>query len=284
MTANRTDTPPSHCQLHRAAAWFVALILASGGACADTLRLGGSSSALGSMEVLAAAYRQLHPEVAFVFISDLSSGGGVKALAAEKLDLALSSRPLSASEQSHGLLVSEYGRTPWVFATTPDTPVKNLSLDELAEIYAGRTTVWPDGKPIRLVLFPESDADSEWLRTLSPAMDAAMSRMRRDGMIVAETDRRVADALERTAHALGNSTLALLLSERRRLKALALNGVAPSPASIADGSYPYYKTFYAVRRQSGTEAAREFVDFVLSRAGAAILRANGHWVVDHAVK
>ncbi len=44
------------------------------------------------------------------------------------------------------------------------------------------------------------------------------------------------------------------------------------------GRYPLHKRFYLVVREPPSAAAREFVDFVRSPAGQALLSQTGHWV------
>ena len=101
-----------------------------------------------------------------------------------------------------------------------------------------------------------------------------------DHVVIATTDQDSADALEKTPGAVGISTLALILSERRPLKALVLNGVTPSPKAIADGAYPYYKTMFMVVGSKTSQLARDFIDFVRSPEGRNILTQNGHWVAE----
>lgn len=71
-------------------------------------------------------------------------------------------------------------------------------------------------------------------------------------------------------------TLALILSERRPLEALSLDGVAPSPKTITDGSYPYFKSMYLVTKPKHSELTRRFVSFVISAQAREILTALGH--------
>jgi phosphate transport system substrate-binding protein len=55
------------------------------------------------------------------------------------------------------------------------------------------------------------------------------------------------------------------------LKAVRLEGLLPTPAHFADGSYPLSQPFFLVARQEPAGALRLFVDFCLGRDGQAIV-------------
>ena len=79
------------------------------------------------------------------------------------------------------------------------------------------------------------------IKSISPAMrEAKLLAEKRKGLAFAVTDQDAADNLAKISGALGPSTLAQILSERRALKALRLDGVEPSAQSIADVRYAYY--------------------------------------------
>ena len=72
--------------------------------------------------------------------------------------------------------------------------------------------------------------------------------------------------------------MSLIQTEKRRLKMLAVNGVAPGTKALADGSYPYVKTMYLVRVGAGTDAVMRFHAFVASREGRQLLLDAGYRV------
>ena len=146
-------------------------------------------------------------------------------------------------------------------------------------IYGGKRD-WENGKRIRLVLRPPEDSDIPVLKSMSPAMSAAVDiALRRKGMIMATTDHDAADAIENVPGAFGGTTLSLVLSEKRALRIISLGGIMPSVRTMARRSYPYSKTFFMVTKNNPSAAVRRFIDFVRSPAGAAILAKNGQEAV-----
>lgn len=246
---------------------------------AEEIRIGGTGSALGTMRLLAAAYTRSHPEVGITVLPSVGSRGGIKAAVSGALQLGLSARPLTEDEIKAGAVGVEYGRTPLVFAADPRTRTSGLAMQDLVDIYSGRMERWPDGTRIRLVLRPMQDTDNEAIASLSPAMrEAVRAAQQRTGMYIAVSDQDAADSIEKIPGALGPSSLAQILSEKRKVKVLALNGVAPDANSIADGTYPLYKRMLLVTGPKASPAAQAFVAFVRSEAGREILRQTGHWV------
>jgi phosphate transport system substrate-binding protein len=264
--------------------WVVAVLAVLPGtgsrsAVAETIRISGTSGAMETMRILGEAFRKAHPDTRIVLFQGMGSSGGIKATLAGRLDIGLSGRPLSGEERARELQETMYARTPFVFAVHRTVEITGLTLKDVVEIYAGKRD-WENGKRIRLVLRPREDSDIPILKNMSPAMSAAVDiALSRKGMIVATTDHDAADAIEDVPGAFGGTTLALVFSEKRALRVLALDGVAPSVRTMIDRSYPYSKSFYMVTKSHPSAAVRRFMDFVRSPSGAAILSRNGQEAV-----
>ena len=242
-----------------------------------SLVIGGTGSALGSIKALAEAFQKINPDLKIDVLPSLGSGGGIKAAVDCVIDIAVSSRSLKEDELRKGADAVEYAITPFVFVTARKIEGLNLTLHEIAGIYAGETKKWPDGSPIRLILRPESDSDTLILRSMSPEMDKAVRKaLSQEGMIMEPTDQESAGAVELISGAIGTSTLSLIISENRQLHMLPLNGVAPSLQTVADGTYPYYKKLFLVTGPKASPAAKKFIEFIKSREGHAILNKEGY--------
>lgn len=261
-------------------AWIVPLFLGTtmfpGNVRAEMLRISGTGGAIGGMRLLAEAFRKAEPGVEVVIPRSIGSSGGIRAAIAGKLDIGLSARPLSAEERAEGGRQTAYARSAFVFAVNPDVKRSDITLAEVIDIYAGRKTTWDDGAALRLILRPAADTDTIALRKISPEMAYAVEQaQKREGLIVATTDQDSADEIERTGGSFGTSTLALVVSEKRRIRMLSLSGVKPATKSVRDGTYPCTKMFFMVTRQAPSPAAERFIRFVRSPEGKAILSRVG---------
>ena len=244
---------------------------------AAELALGGTGGSLGTMRMLGEAFAKANPGTTVKVLPSLGSGGGIKAVLAGAIGIGLSSRSLKQKERDAGARAHPYGKSALVFATERNNPEVGVTTGQLIEIYSGVQKRWPGGMPIRIVLRPNTDSDTIALRrhipSLGPALDAAQAR---PGIPVAFTAQAAADRLQRLPGGLGTTMLALILSENRPLKALSLDGVAPTPEAMADGSYGMTKTYSIVTGPAPGESAKRFIAFVYSDEGAAILRRTGY--------
>jgi phosphate transport system substrate-binding protein len=262
------------------AGFGAAFALAAVGAHADSIKIGGTGTGLGAMKLLAQEFNKSRPDAQLVVTASLGSTGAIRAVLAGAVDIGISARPLSAEENRQGASARTYARTPLVIATGANNHSAGLSLAQLAQIYSGKVTHWPDGNPIRLVMRPASDADSIALRAFSAEMDSAITAaLARKGLRVADTDQDNADALEQLPGSLGATTLTQIITENRALKPLALDGVTPSLQSLAAGRYLYSKTLYLVTGRNPPSLAKDFIAFIRSPAGQAVLARSGNVVV-----
>ncbi len=248
-------------------------------AAGDAVRVGGTGSTLRALQTLARLFeRGVAPDTVTV-VPGLGSRGAKRAILSGALDIAISADPLAPGEGGQGLAAREWARSPFVFAVGRTNPIRDTTLQQLVDIYAGRTTTWPDGSRLRLVLRPRGDSDTTALKAMSPAMERAVNAAHaRPGLKVAPSDQDGADALETIPGAIGTSTLALIVSERRALVPLKIDGVDPSPRAIADGRYPYVKVFHLVTRRTPAPHVERFAAFLDSPESRATLGRLGYLV------
>jgi phosphate transport system substrate-binding protein len=85
------------------------------------------------------------------------------------------------------------------------------------------------------------------------------------------------EALLTFQFALGLSDLGTITIERLPIRALSIDGIAPTLENIANGQYPFIKTLgFVWREDTLPDLARAFVEFVQSDDGAEILTSHGY--------
>jgi phosphate transport system substrate-binding protein len=249
------------------------------------LKIGGTGGAYGGMKALAQAYQQQNPQVNVVFPPTLGSSGGIKAVLSGAIDVALSTRPLSPEEIQRGAVAHVYARTPFVFATPYQQGAASarFTLNDIAAIYSGKISAWPNGATLHLVVRPEIDYDAVLLKGMSPEIAKAVNQAEsRPGMRITVTDTDNANILMDLQDSLGTIGLAQIVAEKLPLYPLSLGGVGPSLENLQNGSYPYSKSFSLVTGPSPKVEVRLFMQFVFSPEGQDILKQTGHLPVMHA--
>lgn len=259
------------------AALAVLAFPAPGAFAEETVKVSGTGGAIGGMKQLGEAFGRKHHGMTVNVFPSTGSTGGIKAVVAGKLDLAVSSRRIRTEEMVPGLVEKPYLKTPFLFATSTSNPVDGLRLSEIQDIYAGRKTTWPGGKTIFLVIRPATDAFTNFLEDISPGMkDAVATSKKRRGMFTGITDQDAADEIERASGSFGVTSYTLVAFEKRRIKALAVDGIPPVTRNGINGRYPYFITFYLVyKNDRNAGAVGKFIDYIGSRDGDNILKKGG---------
>lgn len=244
---------------------------------ADEIRIGGTGNALGTMRLLGSAYAKLHPDSRPIILDSIGTSGAIKAVPTGAIEIGLSSRPLKDEEAARGMVTVEYARSPTVFAVQAKSSAKSITLAEIADIYTGRMTSWPDGSRIRPIMRQPGDDNTRQVKSLSKDIENALADAeKREGLSYASNDQEAADKMETIQGSIGVTTIALIRSEKRSLRPLAINGIEPSMENMRSGRYPLVKQFNFVLPKAPSPAVRNFVDFVKSPQGRKILEQNGN--------
>lgn len=242
----------------------------------DVIRINGSGAPLEIIKPLAEAYGKNNRNVSFEIEKPLGSSGAIKALLAGALDIAIVSRPLKPEEIEQGGKLRDYGKTPLAIVTQKNVLVKNISTQELENIYSGKTAKWPNGETIRIILRPDADVDTKILRELSRGMaDAISLAQHRRGITVAVTDPESNEAVSKTIGGIGGAGLCGILVDKSPLNVIRLNGIRPSRENLANKTYPLAKDISFVTTERLNAAAAKFLAFIYSNKGRSIAEKYG---------
>ena len=245
---------------------------------ANDLRIGGDTATLGTLMQLREAYLRQEPEARITVFTTIGAGSGVNALVSGALDVAIAAIDLTPEERAR-VSAAEIARMPFVFAVGRNSKVEDMTLAQLLEIYQGKTANWPDGSRIRLILRPASVSDTIVLKRLSSDWKKALEDLEaKPGMVVVATAQEAADRIEKTPGALTTLTANLIVTEKRAVKTLRIDGVAPSAKTVADGAYRYFEPMIIATLPKPNPAAERFVAFVRSPTGRGMLLRSGHAV------
>ncbi len=241
----------------------------------DAVQIGGTGMGLEMARILTAAMADSGARIPVNILPSLGSSGGIDALLDGVLDIALSARPLKPTEIAKGVHDAACIRTPFVLATSLMTAT-GFARSEVAALFAAPDAVWPDGKPLRIVLRTRDDSDNLFLADNFPGMSAALQAARkRPDVPVAATDQDNAELAQKITGSLTVMSLLQIMAERLPLKSLALDGVQPTLDNLVAGTYAPSKTLCLVLSRQPSEGAQRIVAFARSAAGIRLFRATG---------
>jgi phosphate transport system substrate-binding protein len=250
---------------------FAGALPAGNAAAAETLRVGGTGSAIGMLQQVGAEFTAA-TGVKVDVVTSLGSSGSIRALADGLLDIAVPARPLKSDETAAGLRQVAVLRTAYVMATS-NSKANGLKSADLAKIFASEKSIWADGTPIRIILRPQSDTDTALLGQLFTGMGEALEAARRRPEVpTAATDQDNAALAERTAGSLTGTTMTQIKTEHRNLHVVPLDGVEPTLANFENGAYRYAKKLHIIVRRDSSAGAQQFLDFLYSPPGVKALR------------
>jgi len=235
--------------------------------------LAGSGSNLPLIRELVAAFQASHPAARIVVHPSIGSGGGARATRDGAVDLGLVSRALSPAERGGDLVVIPYARSAVVVAASPGVADTDLRSRDLVAIYDGARMRWRDGARILVLQREQGDSGHQAVSRRVPGFAEVNERAWRESRWrVLYSDRAMQEALLAADDAIGLFDLAAITVERLPLRVLQIDGVAPSPETVASGAYPFVKDLAFVSRGAPHGLAAAFVAFVRSEQGRAVTR------------
>jgi phosphate transport system substrate-binding protein len=235
---------------------------------ADSVVIAGSTSVQPFAEVLAQDYMASHPGVSI----DIQGGGsaaGIMATQSGTTDIGMSSRNLQGSETS--LWSIEIARDGIAIIINPKNPIINLTLQQVADIYDGKTTNWDQigGKKGDIDVFTREDGSGtrSSFESLVMGKNQIMARA-----MVENSNGAIRQLVADDPGAVGYISLGLVDST---VKALDLGGIVPSRAHVVDGTYNLSRPFLFLSLKPPEGLVKDFIDFTMSAEGQKILYDQG---------
>jgi phosphate transport system substrate-binding protein len=234
---------------------------------------------MGSMplvQVLAKAFQARQPGVATEFGKGLNPKARIDALSTGTIDIALASHGLSIDALTRqGMQVTEIARTAVVFAANASVGA-SLTNDQICGIFAGSVVNWKEiGGPdlaIAARARPESEVDTEVVRA---GVGCLKSLAFAPTVKIVQRGSDMTKDLTETKGAIGVTTTTVVEQSGGKIKALALNGVVANEANVSAGKYGIVREIFLVVRGASSPAVQQFIAFIRSPEGAAIIKANG---------
>jgi phosphate transport system substrate-binding protein len=183
--------------------------------------------------------------------------------------------------------VRSVARDAFVFLVNSENPRDHFTLDEVRAIYSGRIKTWGElgvetslsddpANPIQPYIRDPDSASQELMDALvmggTPMVDAPNLMM--------QTLIGLISSVEWDRAGIGYSAYyyTMFIAPGDDIKLATIDGVAPNPATIADGSYPLATAIYAVTRSGvpANSSAMRLRDWLLTGTGQTVIAESGY--------
>ena len=228
----------------------------AGGSASGTITVAGSTALLPLVKDASAAYQDAHKDVK-ISVSGGGSATGITQVAAKAIDVGDSDILAIGHPELVDHRVAVVG---FAIVTNPSAGVKSLSRKQLQDIFSGTVTNWsavggPDQKIVPVNRPRSSGTRAVFIKTIMGSVP-----MSENGLVQDATG-TVISALKQTPGAVSYVALSGVTGG---VTIVAVDGVAPTPASIETGKYPIwsYEHMYTYGKPTGDVAG--FIEFVKS--------------------
>ena len=232
----------------------------------------GSTSMEKVMQVLIEAFKEQQPNVTVNYTGS-GSGAGVTSAIDGTADLGLASRALkSEEEEEKGAQANIVALDGVAIVVNPDNAVDDLTVDQIAQIFKGEITNWKD-------LGGADEEIAVYGREAGSGTRGAFEEL-----VGVEDACKYLNEYSSTGDVIGNVAsnpsaigYASLSAVGDNVKAVKVNGVECSEATVQDGTYEIQRPFVMITKDGTqlSDAAQAFLDFAMSAGAASLIAQAG---------
>ena len=235
------------------------------------VNVNGSTSMGDVIAALTEGFNEANPDVTINYTGS-GSGAGITGVLDGTCDLGLSSRALTDDEKSQGAVENIIALDGVAVVVNPENTVADLTTEQIAQIFTGEITNWSElgGADAEIAVFGRENGSG----TRSAFEEIVGVE---DACVYTNEYSSTGDVIGNVAsnpNAIGYASLSAV---DETVTAVNVNGVAPSEATVLDGTYEIQRPFVIVTVE-GTELSAEaqaFLDYAMSAEVADIIAAAG---------
>ena len=234
-----------------------------------TVVTNGSTSMESVMGALIEAFKEVQPDVQIQYTGSGSSAG-ITSAQDGTADIGLASRDLKDDET--GVKKITVAKDGIAIIVNPENPVADLSIEQIAQIFTGEITNWSelggsDGQVVPIGREAGSGT-RDGFESITGTEDACkyQNELTSTGEVIA--------SVASNPNAIGYTSLSAVDDT---VKALTVGGVAPSEATVLDGTYAIQRNFNFILSDSTelSDAAQAFVDWATSTEASDLIAGAG---------
>jgi phosphate transport system substrate-binding protein len=221
---------------------------------------------------------------AVIQVTGGGSGTGISALINGTTDICESSRAMKETEKKQ--LVEKTGAQPVEIPVAKDglsvyvhesNPLSEITMADLKSIFTGKVSSWKElgGADAKIIPYSRENSSGTYVFFKEHVLDNADFTPRAQNMAGTAA---VVNAVAKDKLSIGYGGAAYSKGIKvLKIKKATAAAVAPSDATIRDGSYPLSRPLFFYTRAKPTPEAKAFTDWVLSPEGQSIVVKVGYF-------
>jgi phosphate transport system substrate-binding protein len=242
----------------------------------QTLSITGSTTVLPIAQLAAESYMDVHTTVN-IQVSGGGSSVGVRAAGEGTADICMASREMKASEKTDypDVIPITVAKDGIAVIVHPSNSITSLAVEEIKGIYEGTYTTWSQlgGEDVEIVVIGRDSASGTreffWEHVMKKGDFVAT-------MLEKNSNGAVKQSVAQTPGAIGYVGLGYLDETVHAVKIKSgSTEVEPTVANVKNGLYPISRNLYMLVRGEPEGLVKDFIDFVLSPEGQAIVEEEG---------
>lgn len=231
----------------------------------------GSTTVAEPMEKLVETYKELG-NTDDIEVQGNGSSAGIKATIDGTADIGMVSRELSDEEKESGLVETTIAYDGIAVIVNPNNSVKNLTNDQVKEIFEGTITNWKEvsgsDQEIIVVTREAGSGTRSAFEEIIGLLDESKASTIVDTALVSEGTGAVMATVASKEAAIGFISLGYM---DQTVKGLDINGIKPTTDTVKAGEYKISRPLLVVTQQAVKPEAKAVVDFITSDKGQEIM-------------
>ena len=236
-----------------------------------TVSISGSTSVGPLAEKLAAKYTE--EENTNIEINQIGSSAGITNAISGVSEIGMSSRDLKEEERANGLNEVVIAYDGIVVVTHPSNKVKDLTMEQIKQIFTGEVTNWNElgGDDLEIVVVSREDGSGS-RDAFQEIVEYSSGELIRNS-IIASGNGNIKTTVANNKHAVGFISFEYIDDS---ISTIDINGVEATAENVLQEKYSLARPFLFVYKEGQlTDAGQRFIDFILSEEGQLIAAEAG---------
>lgn len=244
----------------------------SGGQDSSKVTISGSTSVGPVVEILGEDFESKNEGIS-IEVQQIGSSAGIKNAIEGTSQIGMASRDLKDEEKASGLKETQIAIDGIAVITNKNNEVKDLTLEQVKDIYAGKITNWKEvgGKDAPIVVVSREDG-SGTRDGFQENVGFESEELTKDAQI-SDGSGNIKSTVEGNENAIGYISFGYVDDN---VNALTIDGVELTTENIKNNTYAIARPFLFVSKEDNiSEEGTKFIEYILSDEGQKIVEEKG---------